>query len=130
MMPPNGVVTMGGMHILRRRPVAIVYWLLAFVVSVLGGVGGAMIGRDAAPQFTDKGAGAPATSGGQLLLGVLGFLLGFAVVLALFSGVWLLAWIRERRAVGAPVEDEELAEDTDMDDLLTDEDGRRVGDDG
>lgn len=109
------------MHLLRNRPLAIAYWVAALVLSVLAGVGGGAVAQGWAPQFSDEGAGAPATSGAQLLYGVVGGLLAGLAVLALFAGVWLLLWARERRHQEPDWDDA----DDDMEDLLVDEDGER-----
>lgn len=84
---------------------AIAYWLLAFVLAVLGGVVGSRVGSDWAPEFSDDGADA-ATSGTRLLMGVLGFVVGAMAVTALFAGVWLVAWVLERRRAGVEPEDD------------------------
>lgn len=112
---------MSPMELLRKKPVTIAYWLLAFVVSVFAGVGGAVLGRDHAPEFDTEDEGAAATSGARLLFGTLGFLLAGLATLALFAGIWLLLWHRQRRQEPPAVDEDEA--DGNLSDLLVDEDG-------
>ncbi|MDE9367196.1 hypothetical protein PZ938_16375 [Luteipulveratus sp. YIM 133132] len=116
---------------LHRRPVAITYWVATFVLSVLAGVGGAMLGRGVAPDLGSQDEGAAATSGARFLFGVLGFVLGTAAVVALFAGLWMLAWARRRRASAAQRQvraEEERERHGDLADLLVDEDGAFIDD--
>lgn len=110
---------MGAMRFLRRRPVAIGYWLAAFVLSILVGV---LVSGWASDSAVSKGPdGQPTTNGAQIVYGIVGFALGLLGVIALFAAVWLLAWAQERRGQ----EQERLEDDGEMDDLLIDEDGER-----
>ena len=113
------------MQHLWRRPVAILYWVAAFVVSVLAGVGGAALGRSWAPELGTVEEGAAATSGARFLFGVIGFCLGAAALAAVFAGVWMLAWARQRRTT-EPVEVQDP--DDDLADLLVDDDGAFIED--
>ncbi|AKU16008.1 hypothetical protein [Luteipulveratus mongoliensis] len=110
------------MQVLQQRAIAVAYWVIAFVLSVLAGVGGAVIARDSAPEFSKEDEGAAATSGARVLFGAMGFAIAGLAVAALFAGAWMLLWIRQRRtqaptAIGHDDPDHDLA------DLLVDEDG-------
>ncbi|KNX37945.1 hypothetical protein [Luteipulveratus halotolerans] len=113
------------MQHLWRRPVAILYWVVAFVLSVLAGVGGAVLGRSWAPELGTVEEGAAATSGARFLFGVIGFCIGAAALAAVFAGVWMLAWARHRRTTEQVPEHD--AED-DLADLLIDDDGAFIDD--
>lgn len=116
-------VTIGGMRLLNRRPVAIAYWFVAAVLSVFAGVAAANAGVGFAPETTDE-LGEPTTNGAQILYGLVGFALGMLGAIAVFAGVWLLLWALERRS--RPQADEWDERDADdFDDILVDEEGER-----
>lgn len=107
------------MRLLRRRPIAIAYWLAAFVISISAGVLVAGWASDSA--MSEGPDGEPTTNGAQVIYGAVGFALGMLGVIAIFSAVWLLAWAKERRGQ----EPDAFEDDGEMDDLLVDEDGER-----
>jgi hypothetical protein len=107
------------MQLLRRRPVAITYWLAAFVISIWAGV---LISGWASDSAISEGPdGEATTNGAQIVYGIVGFALGMLGIIAIFAAVWLVLWAKERRGQSA-----EYADDSDgrLDDILVDEDGQ------
>lgn len=110
---------MGTMPLLRRRPIAIVYWLAAFVLSISAGV---LVSGWASDSAMSEGPdGQPTTNGAQVVYGAVGFALGMLGVIAIFAAIWLVAWAMERRRQ----QPDEHDDDGEMDELLVDEDGER-----
>ncbi|NHN56660.1 hypothetical protein G9U51_12800 [Calidifontibacter sp. DB0510] len=107
----------------RNKAAAAIYWVIALLLSVVAGVGGAAWGNSMAPTFAneDKG-GQPATSASRLLFSVFGGLLCGLGVLAVFAGIWLALWVRQRRADAATAEDDYDDYDHDADLFEDDED--------
>ncbi|GAB3577787.1 hypothetical protein [Calidifontibacter terrae] len=92
------------------------YWLVGIVLSVLAGVGGAAWGNSLAPSFdNDNTGGTPATSASRLLYSIFGGLLCGFGVLAVFAAIFMVLWVRARRAE-VEVDDEETDESL-IDDL-------------
>ncbi|WP_018154994.1 hypothetical protein [Demetria terragena] len=105
------------MHLLRRRPVAIAYWLAAFFLSVWVGV---LVSGWASDSAQTTGPdGEPTANGVQVVYGLVGFILGLLGVVAVFAAIWMVLWARERRRQ----DPEDDWDDSEMDDLLVDEDG-------
>ncbi|CAG7574178.1 hypothetical protein FB554_2346 [Barrientosiimonas humi] len=117
-------VTIGGMRLLNRRPVAIAYWFVAAVLSVFAGVAAANAAVGFAPETTDE-LGEPTTNGAQILYGLVGFALGMLGAIAVFAGVWLALWALERRSHPQVEEWDESDDEDDFDDILVDEEGER-----
>lgn len=107
------------MYVLRRRPVAITYWIAALVLSVWAGVGVARWGVGMAES--DGPDGEATTNGAQIVYGIVGFALGLLGVIAIFSAIWLILWAKERRGQLPEPDDD----DGEIDDILVDEDGER-----
>ncbi|RNI22255.1 hypothetical protein [Flexivirga caeni] len=84
---------------LHKRWFVATYWIVALVLIGVGGALGARWGDSQAPTFDNQEKGSvPANGVSHLLYQVFGGILLALVVAALFAGVWLLLWIRTRRA--------------------------------
>lgn len=106
------------MHLLRRRPIAIAYWLAAFVLSIWVAV---LVSGWASDSAMSEGPdGEKTTNGAQIIYGLVGFALGMLGVIAIFAAVWLVLWAGERRRQGQEILEDE---DGEMEDILIDEDG-------
>lgn len=107
------------MFVLRRRPVAIAYWLAAFVISIWVGV--LLSGWASDSALSEGPDGQATTNGAQIVYGFVGFVLGLLGVIAIFAGIWLVLWAKERRGQEPEYQDD----DGEIDDILIDEDGER-----
>lgn len=97
-----------------NRALTALYWVIGFVLAVLAGVGGAAWGNSLAPTFeNEESGGTPATGASRLLFSIFGGLLGAAIVLAVFAAVFMVLWVRHRRANPA-VDDEEFEADEEL----------------
>lgn len=98
-----------------NRAATTAYWMVAIVLSALAGVGGANWGNSLAPSFHNEDAGGtPATSASRLLFSVFGGLLGALGVLAVFAAIFMVLWLRQRRA---SVEEEQENDESFIDDI-------------
>ncbi|TWE11876.1 hypothetical protein [Rudaeicoccus suwonensis] len=122
--------------LLQKRWFVASYWVAAVVLVGVAGALGARWGDGEAPNFDndDKG-GVPATGMSHLLYQVFGGILLAALVLAIFSGVWLLMWMRARRAAAAAddgadevIDEDEMSVD-DVEHMFDDEDDDSEPDD-
>lgn len=83
------------MRLIHRKGFALVYWVVAFLATVLAIIAGARSGAGAAPEFSD---GSGTSVGSQILFGLGGAVLGGLLVAAIFAGVWIGLWALDRRA--------------------------------
>ena len=97
--------------LLHKRWFVATYWVVAVLLIAVGGALGAAWGDSEAPTFnnTEKGS-VPANGVSHLLYQVFGGVLLALVVAAVFAGVWLLLWMRTRRAHRV-LDGDEYAED-------------------
>ena len=104
--------------ILGRRWAAVTYWIVAVILAVLAGVGGAQWGLSQAPSFHgDDNNGAPATSASHLIYSVFGAVICALAVLAVASGIFFVLWARERRGRTDDDRDEVREDDMDIDEV-------------
>lgn len=97
-----------------NRALTALYWVIGFVLAVLAGVVGAAWGNSLAPTFeNEESGGTPATGASRLLFSIFGGLLGAAIVLAVFAAIFMVLWVRHRRANPA-VDDEEFEADEEL----------------
>lgn len=97
-----------------NRALTALYWVIGFGLAVLAGVGGAAWGNSLAPTFeNEESGGTPATGASRLLFSIFGGLLGAAIVLAVFAAIFMVLWVRHRRANPA-VDDEEFEADEEL----------------
>ena len=88
--------------LLHKRWFVAVYWIVAVVLIGLGGALGANWGDSEAPTFNNEDKGSePANGISHLLYQVFGGVLLALVVAAVLAGIWLLLWVRTRRAQNA-----------------------------
>lgn len=93
--------------LLHKRWFVATYWVVAVVLIAFGGALGAKWGDSQAPTFNNKEKGSvPANGVSHLLYQLFGGVLLALVVAAVFAGVWLLLWVRTRRAEQALAGDE------------------------
>lgn len=115
---------MAGMHLMRRRWFAVVFWLAALVACILVGVWAAGVAMSLTPD-ADQPAEQASTSGAELVYGGVGFLVGLLGTIALAAAIWLGLWASERRAQVARGEAHDRLrgdeDDADLDELLADE---------
>lgn len=113
---------MAGMHLMRRRWFAVVFWLAALVACVLVGVWASGVAMSMTPDAVDPAEEA-STSGAELVYGAVGFVVGLLGTIAVAAAIWLGLWAAERRAGTATDHDDEhdpTADDgADLDDFLT-----------
>lgn len=112
--------------LLHKRWFVAVYWLAALVLIAVGGGLGATWGDSQAPTFNNKEKGSvPANGVSHMLYQVFGGVLLALIVAAVFAGVWLLLWVRSRRAEPEAEPDEDEFDTMSVDDvehMFTDED--------
>ena len=97
-----------------NRALTALYWVIGFVLAVLAGVVGAAWGNSLAPTFeNEESGGTPATGASRLLFSIFGGLLGAAIVLAVFAAIFMVLWVRHRRANPA-VDDEDFEADEEL----------------
>ena len=97
-----------------NRALTALYWVIGFVLAVLAGVVGAAWGNSLAPTFeNEESGGTPATGASRLLFSLFGGLLGAAIVLAVFAAIFMVLWVRHRRANPA-VDDEDFEADEEL----------------
>lgn len=98
--------------LLHKRWFVATYWVVAVLLIALGGGLGAKWGDSQAPTFNNEKKGSvPANGVSHLLYQLFGGVLLALVVAAVAAGVWLLLWVRTRRAEQAYVGDEYDDED-------------------
>ncbi|MBD2758862.1 hypothetical protein IEE94_05010 [Yimella sp. cx-573] len=100
-----------------NRAMTALYWVIGFGLATLAGVAGAAWGNSQAPTFeNEETGGTPATGASRLMFSIFGGLLGSLGVLAIFAAIYMVLWVRARRA-NPPVEEEHFEDD----DTLLDE---------
>ena len=100
--------------LLHKRWFVATYWVVAVLLIGVGGALGAKWGDSQAPTFNNEKKGSvPANGVSHLLYQLFGGVLLALVVAAVFAGVWLLLWVRTRRAEQAFAGDEYDDEDAD-----------------
>lgn len=79
------------------KTMSAIYWIATTAIAALVGALAAGWSIDQAPTFSDD-KGAAATSASHLLYGIIGGLVGFFLVMAVAAAIWMVGWVRHRRA--------------------------------
>lgn len=106
--------------LLHKRWFVATYWVVAVLLIGVGGALGAKWGDSQAPTFNNEKKGSvPANGVSHMFYQLFGGVLLALVVAAVLAGVWLLLWVRTRRAEQAAGQeyDDDEADTMSVDDV-------------